>query len=123
MLMPPVPPPPPAISQCMTVDGQAVPKCAKYIYKHLARSIEAQFVGSVLIDLKSDDVLDVPADSSATIEERTGKPLRRLSVENGKTTYIVDGLERPFDAAARKWLREVLSTMPARPVPPPATSR
>lgn len=120
--VPPVPPQPPATVQCMTADGQGVPECAKYIYKHLQRSIEARFTGDVRIDPKSDDVIAVPADASATIEERTGKSLRRLTIENGKTTYVVNGFERPFDRAARKWLRDVLRTMPARPVAPPKPS-
>jgi hypothetical protein len=118
---PPAPPQPPAISQCTTADGQAVPRCAKYVYKHADKNVEARFAGDVRIDLKSVDVLTVPAGSSAVVEERAGKSSRVLSVEHGKTTYAVDGAAQPFDDAGRRWLREVLSSMPARPVPPTPT--
>ena len=115
---PPVPPQPPAIIRCTSDDGRVVAGCAKYDYKHQQNSVQAQFTGSVRIDPKSEDVVIVPAGGTAVIEERAGKKVRRFSVENGKTTYTVDGAARPFDAAARKWLRDVLSTMPATPVPP-----
>lgn len=120
--VPPVPPQPPAITQCTTAEGHAVPRCAKYVYKHLDRSIDARFTGDVRIDPKSDDVLTVPAGASAIVEEH-GQTSRRLSIENGTTTYAVNGVAQPFDAAAHRWLREVLSSMPARPVPPPKPSR
>ncbi len=122
--LPPVPPQPPAVVQCTTADGRAVPKCAKYIYNHRGRSIDARFTGDVRIDLKSDEVVAVPAGASATIEERApGKPTRRLTLEAGKSVYTVNGLEHAVDASTRQWLREVLSNMPDRPVPPAKQSR
>ncbi|HYC89366.1 MAG TPA: hypothetical protein VEO54_09165 [Thermoanaerobaculia bacterium] len=115
---PPVPPTPPAIVRCISADGTVISDCAKYEYKRQQNSVSARFTGGVRIDLKSDDVVIVPANGTATIEERAGRTVRSFAVENGKTTYTVDGTARPFDAAARQWLRDVLSTMPARPVPP-----
>jgi len=121
--VPPVPPPPPAIVQCTTADGHTVPQCAKYNYKHRGASIDARFTGDVRIDRKSDTVVSVPTGASVTIDERTGNASRHFSVENGRTSYAVNGVERPFDASARQWLRDVLSTMPERPVPPAKPSK
>jgi hypothetical protein len=120
----PVPPQPPAVVRCTDADGQVVPQCAKYLYNHRGRSIDARFTGDVRIDLKSDEVVAVPAGASAIIEEHAaGKPARRLTLESGKTSYTVNGIEQAVDASTRKWLREVLSSMPARPVPPAKQSR
>ena len=116
--VPPVPPQPPAIIRCTTADGRVIADCAKYVYMRQHKSVEARFTGSVRIDPKSESVVIVPAGSTATIEERAGKSVRRFSVENGTTTYSVDGVTRRFDGTARQWLRDVLSTMPATPVPP-----
>lgn len=121
--VPPVPPQPPAIIQCTTADGHTVPRCAKYDYKHRGASIDARFTGDVRIDLHSGEVVTVPAGASASIDERTGKSSRRFSIENGKTSYVINGVEHPFDAPAHEWLRDVLSTMPERPVPPAKPSR
>lgn len=115
---PPVPPQPPAIVRCTSADGRVIADCAKYLYTHRQKSVEARFTGSVRIDPQSEGVVIVPAGGTATIEERAGKSVRRFSVENGETTYSVDGVKRSFDGAARQWLRDVLSTMPATPVPP-----
>ena len=115
---PPVPPQPPAIIRCTSADGRVIADCAKYVYTHQQKSVEARFTGSVRIDPQSEGVVIVPAGGTATIEERAGKSVRRFSVENGETTYSVDGATRSFDGAARQWLRDVLSTMPATPVPP-----
>jgi hypothetical protein len=115
--IPPAPPQPPAIVQC------EAPRCAKFLYLHRGRSIDARFIGDVRIDLQSEDVLAVPAGASVTIEERTGKPSRRLTIAEGKTVYTVNGVEKPFDTTARQWLRQVLSTMPERPTPPAKPSR
>lgn len=120
---PPVPPQPPAVVRCTTADGQVVSDCAKYVYKHQQNSVEARFTGSVRIDLNAAEVVIVPAGGTATIEEQAGKQVRRFSVENGKTTYTVDGVEKTRDASTRKWLRELLGNMPARPVPPGQPSR
>jgi len=121
--LPPVPPPPPAIVQCTTADGHVVPQCAKYDYKHAGSSVSARFSGDVRIELKSAEVVNVPAGGSAVIEERTGSSSRRFSIEDGRTSYVVNGVEHPFDAAARQWLRDVLRTMPERPVPPAKPSK
>ena len=115
---PPVPPQPPSVSQCRSAEGNVIPECATYTFLHQQKSVQARFSGKVVIDLKSDDVLSVAAGGTADVEESAGKSSRRLTVANGKTTWFVDGAERPFDANAKHWLREVLSTMPARPVPP-----
>lgn len=115
---PPVPPQPPAVIRCTSDDGTVVPNCARYEYKRQQNSVEARFTGQVRIDLKSETIVIVPQGATAFIEERAGKQLRRLTVEKGKTSYTVDGNARPFDGSARKWLRDVLSTMPATPVPP-----
>ncbi len=124
LFTPPVPPAPPAVVRCTDANGQVVPKCAKYLYNHGGRGIDARFTGDVRIDLKSDEVVAVPAGASATIEERApGKPTRRLTVENGKTSYTVNGTQQAIDASTRQWLREVLSAMPARPVPPAKQSK
>lgn len=120
---PPVPPQPPAIVRCTSADGQVISDCAQYVYKHQQNSVEARFTGSVRIDLNAAEIVIVPAGATATIEERAGKTVRRYAVANGKTTYTVDGVEKAADAATRKWLRDVLSTMPARPVPPAKPSR
>jgi hypothetical protein len=116
--VPPVPPQPPAIVRCTSADGRVVANCAKYVYKRQQNAVEAQFTGSVRIDPKSEGIVIVPANGTATIEERAGKSVRRFVVEDGKTTYSVDGTVRPFDGSARQWLRDVLSTMPETPVPP-----
>lgn len=116
--VPPVPPQPPAIIRCTTAEGRIIADCAKYVYTRRQNSVEARFTGSVRIDPKSEGVVIVPAGGTATIEERAGTSVRRFSVENGKTTYSIDGATRSFDGTARQWLRDVLSTMPATPVPP-----
>jgi hypothetical protein len=72
----------------------------------------------VVIDLKAEHVLNVADGGTADIQEHAGKSSRRLTVAHGQTTWLVDGAQRPFDASAQQWLREVLGTMPARPVPP-----
>ncbi|HEX9986175.1 MAG TPA: hypothetical protein VGF69_23145 [Thermoanaerobaculia bacterium] len=115
---PPVPPTPPAIIRCTTADGRVLDDCAKYVYTRQNTNVEARFTGSVRIHPSSEAVVIVPPGGTASIEERAGKSVRRFSVENGKTTYSIDGATRPFDGAARLWLRDVLSTMPATPVPP-----
>lgn len=116
--VPPVPPQPPAIIRCTSADGRVIADCAKYVYTRQQKNVEARFTGSVRIDLKSEGVVIVPAGGTATIEERAGKSVRRFVVEDGKTIYTVDGVTRSFDGTARQWLRDVLSTMPATPVPP-----
>ena len=116
--VPPVPPQPPAIIRCTTADGRVIADCAKYVYTRRQSSVEARFTGSVRIDPKSEAVVIVPAGGTASIEERSGKSVRHFSIENGKTTYSVDGATRQFDGSARQWLRDVLTTMPATPVPP-----
>lgn len=115
---PPVLPQPPAIIRCTSADGRVNADCAMYLYTHQQKSVEARFTGSVRIDPQSERVVIVPAGGTAMIEERAGKSVRRFSVENGETTYSVDGATRSLDGAARQWLREVLSTVPATPVPP-----
>lgn len=116
--VPPVPPAPPAISQCTTSEGHPVPDCAVYNYKHHESSVQARFQGDVQIDPKAADVLVVGPNASADVVEHRGNHSRSLTVSGGRTVWTVDGVERPFDASARQWLRDVLATMPARPVPP-----
>lgn len=121
--VPPAPPQPPAIIRCTDAAGNVVSDCAKYVYKRQQNHVEARFTGNVQINLKSEAVVIVPAGATATVEEHAGKDARRFTAANGKTTYTVNGVEHAYDAAARKWLRDVLSTMPARPVPPEKLSR
>lgn len=121
---PPVPPQPPAAVQCTTTERRSVAQCAKYNYNHRGRSIDARFTGDVRIDLRSEDVVTVPEGASVILDERApGKPTRRLEMLDGNVRYTINDVVHPYDAAARQWLREVFSNMPARPVPPARPSR
>jgi hypothetical protein len=123
LAVPPVPPAPPAIQQCTTSEGTPAVECAVYDYKHRLSEVRARFLGDVHIDAKSNDILTVGPNAWADVEESSGNHSRRLSISNGHTVWTIDGVEHAFDAPAREWLRDVLTGMPARPVPPPKPAK
>jgi beta-lactamase regulating signal transducer with metallopeptidase domain len=66
--------------------------------------------GKIVTPDNEDHIVSVLPEGSgrAYFRERTGRSDRELTFANGRITYRVDGVERPYDDEGRRWFAELL---------------
>lgn len=82
-------------------------------------SVQIQTTGNVTFDLQSEQIFDLHGDGTLRVSELNHGQLRQLWAQGSQVVYQVNGVNAPYDNAARSWLRQVLSSAPPPPPPPP----
>jgi len=72
------------------------------------RKLDLRMKGEVRLDATAKEPVTVPGEGSFRIEEKKGGKARAYAATKDKRSYTVDGQEKPMDAEAEAWLREVV---------------
>ena len=92
-------------------EGQPAPKPVKTILTRVAeddRKREVSLKGDVKLDAAAPQPVIVTGDGSFRVKEEKAGKTRLYAATAEKRSYTVDGQERPLDAEAEAWLREVV---------------
>ena len=92
-------------------EGQPAPKPVKTILTRVAeddRKREVSLKGDVKLDAAAPQPVIVTGDGSFRVKEEKAGKTRLYAATADKRSYTVDGQERPLDAEAEAWLREVV---------------
>jgi hypothetical protein len=83
-------------------------------------STQIQTTGNVTFDVDSDAIFDLHGTGTLFVSQRANHTTRTLQAQGSSVIYTVNGVTKPYDEAAKDWLREVLDSAPTPPPPPPA---
>lgn len=82
--------------------------------------VSIQTTGNVTFDIDSDAIFDLHGNGTLYVFERAGNTTRTLQAQGSSVIYTVNGVTKPYNDAAKDWLRGVLEDAPTPPPPPPA---
>ncbi|HEX4420525.1 MAG TPA: hypothetical protein VH165_21565 [Kofleriaceae bacterium] len=85
-----------------------------------ADQISVQTTGNVTFDLDSDQIFDLHGTGTLFVSDKSHTTTKTLQAQGSSVVYAVNGVAKPYDAAAKDWLRGVLASQPPPPPPPPA---
>jgi len=83
-------------------------------------STQIQTTGNVTFDVDSEEIFDLHGTGTLFVSQRANHTTRTLQAQGSSVIYTVNGVTRPYDEAAKDWLRDVLASAPTPPPPPPA---
>jgi len=83
-------------------------------------STQIQTTGNVTFDVDSEEIFDLHGTGTLFVSQRANHVTRTLQAQGSSVIYTVNGVTKPYDDAAKDWLRDVLDSAPTPPPPPPA---
>ncbi|WLT31874.1 M56 family metallopeptidase [Geothrix sp. PMB-07] len=89
-------------------DGSEPDKTTRIRVTDDNRNLNVSMKGDVQINGEAPEPVVVNGDGSFTAEEKKDGKKRVYSAVKGKTTYTVDGVDKPIDKEVRDWLRDIL---------------
>jgi len=82
-------------------------------------STQIQTTGNVTFDTDSDAIFDLHGNGTLFVSQRANHITRTLQAQGTSVIYTVNGVTKPYDEAAKDWLREAIDSAPTPPPPPP----